>query len=384
MGLGSPSRQVLAAALSVAVAGSMVTILGSPLQPTNPRAGVLSDWSPTKGQAPRSLYAGPTACAGCHPSQAEGQHKSLMGRAVARPTDSEALRKHPELRLQRGAYSYEIRRQGDQIVYAVGDGTRTISEPLVWAFGFGALGQTYIFARQGAYYETRVSYFTALDALDITVGHSTETPASLEGALGNRLSETDAKLCFSCHSTAAVANGRLDSDRLIPGVTCEACHGPGARHVAAMKAGRLADKLIFNPGRLEAEGLIDFCGACHRTALTVLKLGQRGPKTVRFQPYRLVSSQCWNGSDPRITCVACHSPHQLLEHDPSAYDAKCLACHQSKAGASPDARHPGAACTVSERTCVTCHMRKVELPGGHGRFSDHYIRVVRPGEAYPD
>src|SRR5712692_7110537 len=179
MGLESRSRQVLAAALSVAVAGSMVTILGSPLQPTNPRAGLLGDWSPTEGRAARSGYVGPTACAGCHPSQAEGQHKSLMGRAAARPPDSEVLRKHPELRLQRGAYSYEIRRQGDQVAYAVGDGTRTISEPLVWAFGFGALGQTYVFVRQGAYYETRVSYFTALDDLDITLGHSTETPASL-------------------------------------------------------------------------------------------------------------------------------------------------------------------------------------------------------------
>ena len=29
-------------------------------------------------------------------------------------------------------------------------------------------------------------------------------------------------------------------------------------------------------------------------------------------------------------------------------------------------------------------MPKVELPGGHALFTDHMIRIVHPGEAYPD
>jgi hypothetical protein len=29
-------------------------------------------------------------------------------------------------------------------------------------------------------------------------------------------------------------------------------------------------------------------------------------------------------------------------------------------------------------------MPKVELPGGHAQFTDHFIRVVHAGEAYPD
>jgi hypothetical protein len=29
-------------------------------------------------------------------------------------------------------------------------------------------------------------------------------------------------------------------------------------------------------------------------------------------------------------------------------------------------------------------MPKTSLPGGHLKFTDHEIRIVRPGEKYPD
>jgi len=58
------------------------------------------------------------------------------------------------------------------------------------------------------------------------------------------------------------------------------------------------------------------------------------------------------------------------------YDPKCQACHQQgKTGAKT--------CPVSKSKCVTCHMPKIELPGGHYKFSDHRIRIVRPNEPYP-
>jgi len=39
---------------------------------------------------------------------------------------------------------------------------------------------------------------------------------------------------------------------------------------------------------------------------------------------------------------------------------------------------------VSKDKCSSCHMPKVELPGGHVAFTDHFIRVVHPGDAYPN
>ncbi len=220
--------------------------------------------------------------------------------------------------------------------------------------------------------------------MDITIGHSTHVPASLEEAVGNRLNATEASLCFSCHTTAAVTDHRLDVAHLIPGVSCEACHGPGAKHVAAMKSGKFESLLIFNPARLKPDELTDFCGACHRTWLDVRSLGIRGVRTVRFQPYRLVNSRCWNPDDARITCASCHNPHEQLQRNPAFYDSRCLACHLSRAGAKQTRDHPGGACPVSDRNCATCHMPKTELPGSYFKFADHWIRVVRAGEPYPE
>lgn len=88
-------------------------------------------------------------------------------------------------------------------------------------------------------------------------------------------------------------------------------------------------------GRLSTEDMSDFCGQCHRTWSQIAVEGPHNINNVRFQPYRLTNSKCCDTADSRIRCV-------------------------------------------------TCHMPKNELPGSHNLFSDHRIRIVRPGEPYPE
>jgi predicted CXXCH cytochrome family protein len=97
---------------------------------------------------------------------------------------------------------------------------------------------------------------------------------------------------------------------------------------------------------------------------------------VRFQPYRLTNSKCYDPSDARIRCTACHDPHGPLETNVASYDRKCTGCHSAGAQAK--------ICPVAKAGCVNCHMPKVELPGAHARITDHQIRVARPGDAYPN
>ena len=77
-----------------------------------------------------------------------------------------------------------------------------------------------------------------------------------------------------------------------------------------------------------------------------------------------------------MRCAACHDPHGELVSNPSAYDAKCTACHAT-------ALHTKI-CRVAKANCVGCHMPKLDLPGAHARFTDHQIRIVRAGEPYPN
>jgi hypothetical protein len=163
-----------------------------------------------------------------------------------------------------------------------------------------------------------------------------------------------------------------------PGVMCEACHGPGAQHVAAMKARDYDHPSIVNPARLTPADSIDFCGACHRTwsDVAVEMPTYIGNMSLRFQPYRLEKSRCWKESgDARITCIACHDPHQPLVREPAAYDSKCLACHSAKVQPLPYTT-PFHTCKVGTTNCVSCHMPKYEAPQTHARFTDHDIQVV--------
>jgi Zn finger protein HypA/HybF involved in hydrogenase expression len=347
-------------------------------------------WRPN-GKADK--YVGPDACVKCHVEEAAAVH-APMGRALETAAASELLRRHPNLAFTAGPFRYSITRQGERSVYSVTDGVKTVSEPILYAFGQGKAGQTYVFRHAGSFYESRLSFYREVGGLDWTIGYPRAAPARIEEALGRPMSDDEARGCFTCHATGAAEGGRLRLERMRPGVSCEACHGPGADHVAAMLAKDLKDKRIFNPGRMSPDELSqEFCGSCHRSAEQVMATqGLQGVQSVRFQPYRLFTSRGHDPSDPRMSCVACHNPHEAPRTDDAYYDAKCAACHRSaaslqsprlarsEAGAGRDAKP----CPVGRAACATCHMPKVELPGSHFKFTDHRIRVARPGDPFPN
>jgi len=363
------------------------------------------DWQPTIAP-PGAAYAGDNACETCHLAEAATQRETLMSKALRWPGASEVLRQNQRLTFRKGRHLYEVRREGDSEVYSVSDGQRTIVVPIVAAvgYGLGAVGQTFLLQYQGFLFESEVTYYDAIRGLDITPGHQSTTPAFLEGALGIRLPWRDQKSCFGCHATAAVTATELRLDRMLPGIHCEGCHGAGAAHIDAVKNGRTDDLRIFNPGSLGPSELNDFCGSCHRTALAEKLLGVRGTQNVRFQGYRLARSRCYS-DDARITCTACHNPHAPVVRTTSAYDSKCLACHserrsngkaeslsaralgssaKSTSGRRVPSDSPASACPVAKANCTSCHMPKIEVPGIHFKFSDHWIRVVKETSAYPE
>lgn len=319
--------------------------------------------------------AGPEACARCHAAQAT-QPDTAMAHTLVRAENCSVLEKNPRLTFEKDGYSYEIAREGERSTYTVRKGAESFSVPLVWGFGQGkTAGQTYMFQWNGGWYDTRVSFYPAIQGLDVTMGFETVRPRNVEQAAGRRL---DSKLlmgCFDCHATDVIRESKLDLDHLKPGILCDKCHGPSTAHLEAVRTGSTANLAMEKLGRLSAEKMSNFCGRCHGDVAGVAANGQRGTATVKFQPYRLAESRCYNEADRRIGCVACHDPHRELEMRPAAYDSKCEACHQ--AGGMK-------ICKVGTHDCVTCHMPKVEPPGTHHRFTDHQIRIAKASDPYPE
>ncbi|HMG76410.1 MAG TPA: multiheme c-type cytochrome [Pyrinomonadaceae bacterium] len=342
-----------------------------------------SRWRPTHALN-GVRYVGSGACAQCHVQQTTKRLANSMSRALAPVDTCEILKTHPRLNFRNGPYNYQIAREGNRSVYTITNGLNSISEPVLYCFGQGKAGQTYVFQHKGVFYESRVSYYQEIQGLDFTIVHPRSVPESLEDGLGRPMTMEAAQGCFACHSTAAVSDAQLQLDRLMPGITCEGCHGPGEKHSAAIKAGS-RNLQVFNPAKLDPDELSqEFCGACHvsfEKALLMPKQG--GANNLRYQPYRIFNSRGHSG-DARISCVACHDPHDKLAEGAAFYDSKCLACHLATRSQAKTTARSAPACPVSKQQCTTCHMPKIDLPGAHGKFTDHWIRIVKAGEPTPN
>jgi hypothetical protein len=319
------------------------------------------------------------SCADCHAGVASSYVHAPMRNALETPDDDPVLAAHPHLSVQEGAYTYNVDTKDGKSTYSVTDGKDTLSVPMHWMFGQHS--QTWVLEKDGSLYEGLVSYFHRDQSLSTTPGDGKIVPHDLTEAMGRKLNTWEVIQCFNCHATHASDGAALTLDKLTPGLGCARCHVGADQHMQDA----IHDNFKSLPSTLHKMNALDtanFCGQCHRTWDTVMRNKWKGQVDVRFQPYRLENSRCFIGTDSRISCLACHNPHQPVNHDDAFYDSKCLACHAAQ---KPEAVIAGIkTCPVSKEKCVSCHMPKVELPGGHALFTDHMIRITHPGEPYPD
>jgi hypothetical protein len=329
----------------------------------------------TQSSAPAASSQG---CASCHRAISASYAHAAMDHALDSVGVDPALSAHPDLRVQIGSYSYAVQTRDGQSSYTVSDAAGSLTLPIRWTFGQHS--KTWVLEKDGEFYESQVSYFHREHALGPTPGDENLGPHNLNEAIGRKVSVWELLQCFNCHATNATAGENLTLDRVRPGVDCEHCHEGAQQHQADALRGILATRPASHRD-MNAEDAANFCGQCHRTWQSAVRNHWHGPLDVRFQPYRLANSKCFVGNDPRISCLACHDPHQPLVQDVAYYDSKCLACHTASKQAGDASATP--VCKVATANCVTCHMPRVTLPGGHLTFTDHMIRIVHPGDPYP-
>jgi predicted CXXCH cytochrome family protein len=229
--------------------------------------------------------------------------------------------------------------------------------------------------------------------------------------------------CAECHSTNLVKGYQPDSSLYRTtysdiSVSCEACHGPGAAHLAwAAKPGtgyasdstrglvvRLqsrwkeawrfgSDTAAFaSRDRPVDPALINDCSSCHARRSTIARRDFPGapledthrpsPPTPpgyyadgqqRDEDYVWGSFRQTRMYQAGVTCVDCHEPHGLtlrLEGN-----ALCTRCHSPAVFDTP--RHHFHRAGSREAQCVECHMPARNYMVIDAR-RDHAIRVPRP------
>lgn len=210
-------------------------------------------------------------------------------------------------------------------------------------------------------------------------------------------------MCAECHSTHL--QKRYDAETRSfettwseIDVSCEACHGPGSRHVSwAQSASRLRSEtndygLVLPLGDLDARREVERCSPCHsrRTLLGEYDPAQPDlldnfvPALLREGLYyadgQILDEVYVYGSFAQsemyrqgVRCSDCHDVHslELLE----AGNGLCLRCHEGEAYDSID--HHFHQKTGRGTLCTQCHMpeRRYMIVDPRG---DHSFRVPRP------
>lgn len=281
------------------------------------------------------------------------------------------------------------------------------SERVDLVTGSGVRGQTYLYWQGDRLFELPVSYWSD--------GHRwINSPGYVDGTA--EFSRPVNPACLECHATyiralsTDPATNRYDRKSLVPGISCESCHGPGANHVRQelRRATKGQESLILNPAKFSRDLQVDLCAECHngiqREALKPAFSYMPGrPLSEYFKPLPspdvehpdvhgnqvglLQRSKCYRSSK-QMSCSTCHDVHatgQSLE----SYSLKCLSCHQwESCGMSKKLGHD------IMNKCIDCHMPIEETnvivsqTGGqvvHAKMRNHWIKVyadITPGSQH--
>ncbi|MBX3213368.1 MAG: hypothetical protein KF850_15130 [Labilithrix sp.] len=400
---------------------AVVTSASASLFRPGPR-GAAPDGAPKPGTA--LGYVSSSACLGCHP----GEHASFgrtfhrtMTRVASPETVSAPLDGRP---LELDGRVVRLERRGDEVWATLPDPDRVIAGDPSAADVTRRVVLTTGSHREQAYWvagarrgDLRLVPFVWLvkDAAFVPRREAFLTPP------GEPMPPVRwASSCIACHAVAGEPRHDLESDSFDTrvaelGISCEACHGPGAAHVErhrdpvaryAQRASGAADPTIIHPGRLSPERSSALCGQCHayafprdeagfwtdgysrtfragdalapsRTLITPATLETRGgpvidaPVSAIFWPdgavrvggreYNgLVASPCHERGerDRKLTCLSCHAMHRgepAGQIDPERTgDRACTTCHAGERAA----RHSHHADGSAGSACVSCHMPK--------------------------
>jgi tetratricopeptide (TPR) repeat protein len=336
-----------------------------------------------------SLQAAPAdRCAPCHPKEVKGFAGTGMGNSLASQATQPAGRFiHSEsgtkfsVRSAEGGMRQRISRDGLSgeypVAYAVGSGHR--------AFGYLVQIGDYLF-------QSPIAYYTQPGAWDIAPGFEKFRLPDF-----NRAATFE---CVLCHSgTPRYVRGTKNRFERPPftdeAITCERCHGPTERHVAAPSRSN-----IVNPARLPPDARDSVCEQCHLTGeVRVLNPGRElddytpgeplekvltvyigdsdedHPLKVIHQSEQLRRSTCWKQSGSRMWCASCHDPHQEPTDKAAHYRERCLVCHGATLASSHGA---------PTRDCISCHLQsRATVDGAHTAFTDHQIRIRPKDDATP-
>lgn len=237
--------------------------------------------------------------------------------------------------------------------------------------GSGRKAQTYLYWKDGHYFQLPVSYFVPAQKWANSPGFPATHP---------KFDRMIPSTCFGCHSSMVALKEvkmeklhlaeEFEQNKMVFGIDCQRCHGPAEEHVQFHTA-HPEEKEGRHMARISALGnqqQLDMCAICH----SGLKTPQKSPfgfkpgdalsdyiypdlsrpakpeeMDVHGNQYQLLTaSQCFLKSKGMMNCSSCHNPHTSEKNDMQVFSQRCMNCHKTTAHKTP----------VLTDNCIDCHM----------------------------
>lgn len=356
-------------------------------------------------------YVDESGCLGCHAGQASAWRPSDHSRAMQGAAPETVLGDFDDARFGEGERGWRFFRRDGRFVVATAGADGAKHEFVVeYTFGFDPLQQYLVAGPGGRLQVLSVGWDVARKRWFDLYAADPSPPGDALHWTG-RYQAWNA-MCADCHSTNLKKNYDPASDSYtttwsVIDVGCQACHGPGARHVAWAKdagASGSADKgLVAAAALATAKGEIETCAPCHSRRAEIAGddrhfrplLDDYVPRTLDeglyFADGQIDAEVYVYGSFLQsrmhaagVRCSDCHDPHSLSLR--AEGNALCTRCHAPE----PERSFPGLVGGVYDAKshhhhepgsegalCVSCHMPERTYMVVDPR-RDHSLRVPRP------
>jgi len=162
--------------------------------------------------------------------------------------------------------------------------------------------------------------------------------------------------CTKCHNTGSTYDrdhlnlSGIEGDWTFRGIQCEACHGPGSRHIELSGGIGVA---------IDVNKTVEFCKMCHVTGPDTSVIHAGDGFILPYQQY----AELENGGKPFLVCTSCHFPHKPVHNGATnpegkpGIDRTCtFRCHQEESW-----EFEGSVMQEAKEDffCTDCHMPKV-------------------------
>jgi tetratricopeptide (TPR) repeat protein len=384
---------------------------------------------PSATRAPEAAhYVGSGACVSCHSDEVAAWRSSQHHDAMGEANDQNVLGNFGEAKFAyAGTTSTFAKRNGRFVVRTDGPDGKLADFDVKYTFGVYPLQQYLIDFSDGRLQALSIAW----DARPKKDGgqrwfhlYPTERVKHDDELHWTRPSQNWNFMCADCHSTGvqknydAAANQFKTSWKEV-NVSCEACHGPGSRHLGWAKQPRVVsgtddtrgltvslderrsvtwtpDVKTGNAARSTpraTEREIEVCAQCHSRRGQIAEGYEAGkPLLDHYRPALLTDPLFYADGQQRgevynwdsflqskmhakgVTCSDCHNPHtgKLRQEG----NAVCTTCHLTTKYDTTEHHHHTP--TSAGASCVACHMPPSTYMVVDPRH-DHSLRLPRPG-----